>query len=339
MLNIYIISSHQDPKTGFGNDKMPGVSLIRSILESYNSNYLYIPSSPSILDQETGSYKYLNFIFLYFTALLKVLILILKKRNLRIVFYNFPKAYIFIYFLVLLRGKPRLILADGLNCFFLDKLGFRFFNLFKRIISLPLVDESRFSSHQHKAFWMPGLVSKDLSKNLEIKKEYEYEKDYLVYNSVPLEHNGPRILLDEADGMEVDILITDTKENFKKISGLKEHDIPESLRFIGKLEWGDYLNLLESSLGVLLIRDENIFANKYNFPSKAIEALSKGVPIYSRYTISGLNNSLYIQLPSLNQSVNSMNEYKEKFLNDFSNKERDKFFSFCSSPPRGDFFL
>ena len=63
-----------------------------------------------------------------------------------------------------------------------------------------------------------------------------------------------------------------------------------------------------------MIRDENIFANKYNFPSKAIEALSKGVPIYSRYTISGLSQSLYIQLSTLNQSVNSMNKYKEQFL-------------------------
>jgi len=339
MLNIYIISSHQDPKTGFGNDKMPGVSLIRSILESYNSNYLYVPSSPSILDMSPGSSKYLHFIFLYCAALLKLLSLIVKKRNLRIVFYNFPKAYVFVYFLVLLRGRPSLILADGLNCFSLEKLGFRFFNLFYKIISLPLVDESRFSSHQNKALWMPGLISKDLFKNEEIKKKYEYEKDYLVYNSVPLKHNGPRTLLEEAVGMEVDILITDTKENFINISGLNEHNIPKCMKFIGKLEWSDYLNLLESSLGVLLIRDENIFANKYNFPSKAIEALSKGVPVYSRHTISGLNKSLYIQLPSLNQSVNSMNEYKKQFLKEFSNKERDVFFSFCSCPSRGDFFL
>jgi len=339
MFNIYLISSHKDPRAGSGNNKIPGVSLIRSILEGFNSNYLYVPSSPSILDLSPGSHRYLHFIFLYCIALLKLLSLILKKRNLRVVFYNFPKAYVFIYFLVLLRGRPRLILADGLNCFCLDKLGFRFFNLFNKIISLPLVDDSRFSSHQNKVLWMPGLVSKDLSKNLEIKKKYEYEKDYLVYNSVPLEHNGPRILLEEADGMEVDILITDTKENFIKISGLEEHDIPESLKFIGKLEWSDYLNFLESSLGVLLIRDENIFANKYNFPSKAIEALSKGVPVYSRYTISGLNQRLYIQLSSLNQSVNSMNEYKEQFLKDFSNKEKDIFFSFCNCPSKGDFFL
>ena len=99
---------------------MPGVSLIRSILESYNSNYLYIPSSPSILDLGPGSYKYLHFIFLYCSALLKVLSLILRKRNLRVVFYNFPKAYVLIYFLVLLRGRPRLLLADGLNCFCLE---------------------------------------------------------------------------------------------------------------------------------------------------------------------------------------------------------------------------
>ena len=338
MFNIYIISSHKDPRAGSGNNKMPGVSLIRSILESYNSNYLYIPSSPLILDLGPGSYKYIHFIFLYCTALLKVLSLILKKRNLRVVFYNFPKAYVFIYFIVLLRGRPRLILADGLNCFCLDKLGFRFFNLFNKIISLPLVDDSRFSSHQNKAFWMPGLVSKDLSDSLEIKKQYEYEKDYLIYNSVPLEHNGPRILLEEAGGMEVDILITDTKENFIEISGLKEHDIPENLKFIGKLEWSEYLNFLESSLGVLLIRDENIFANKYNFPSKAIEALSKGVPVYSRFTISGLNHRLYIQLSSLNQSIDSMNEYKEQFLKDFSNKERDIFFSFCEVPSSRDLF-
>tara|TARA_B000000475_G_scaffold272229_1_gene272675 strand:+ start:230 stop:1249 length:1020 start_codon:yes stop_codon:yes gene_type:complete len=339
MFNIYLISSHRDPKSGSGNDKMPGVSLIRNILESYNSNYLYIPSSPSILDQETGSNKYLHFIFLYCSAILKVLVLILKKRNLRIVFYNFPKAYVFVYLLVLLRGRPRLILADGLNCYCLDKLGSKFFNLFNKIISLPIVDESRFSSHQNKALWMPGLVSNDLSNNLEIKKKYQHRKDYLVYNSVPLEHNGPKVLFEEAEGMEIDILITDTKENFMKISGLKEYHFPKSLKFIGKLEWDNYLNLLESSLGVLLIRDEKIFANKYNFPSKVIEALAKGVPVYSRYPISGLDKSLYIRLSSLNQSINSINEYKEQFSKDFLNKERDKFFSFCHSPPRGDFFL
>ena len=336
MKNVYLISSHEDPKSGLRKNKMPGLQLIKEILKEFNCNYLYIPATYSMFESKHNINRYILFIYRYIKSSLKLLGLVLFKKELKIVFYNLPKAYLPIYFLSLLRGRPRLILADGLNCFGLEKISFKFFLFFKKIISLPITDKTRFSYFKSKTIWMPGLVSKDLDSLADNNRVYMDK--YLLYNSAPFIHNGAMDLIEVARELKIDILITEAREDFERITDRRVDSYPDNLKFFGRQSWSDYLSLINNAEGILLIRDENIFANRYNFPSKVIEALALGVPIYSLHTISGLDDSLYIDLSSAKYSEISLTESRDIYLKEFSLSHKKEFLMSCNLPSRSDFF-
>ena len=52
--------------------------------------------------------------------------------------------------------------------------------------------------------------------------------------------------------------------------------------------------MCQQVIGMLLIWNEELFANQYNFPSKVLEALSAGMLIVSTYPISGVPSGCYV---------------------------------------------
>jgi hypothetical protein len=235
-------------------------------------------------------------------------------------FYNFHKAYFPLYLLCLILKfrRPSLFLADGINCTGIKQNEVLFLSMFKRIISLP---KNAVISKNSDYIWFPGCLEKD---SYPINKTYKNDQKLkLLFNSNLIKHNSPEKIIEFAKkNALIKILISESEPSFISYLQLLNFNslfIPPNIQFVGVLSGDDYLNLLKHVDGILLLRDENDFYNKYNFPSKIIEALGHNIPIINTFPISSISNNLYFEFKK---------EYSEKNLRYYLKKWHEGCFEF-----------
>ena len=190
--------------------------------------------------------------------------------------------------------------VELLNCLGIRQSPFLFFKFFRRIISLPLNEIIRHKlSTSNNYIWYPGFSS--LKPGHHKQSDLPEGKLSLLFNSSLLRHNSPESILTLAqENSWIKITVTDTEDNFRtyfKNNGIKiKSEIPENLKFIGILQFDEYVALIKQVDGILLCRDESLFENQYNFPSKFIEALQLNIPFFSLFKISPVSQSLYFTI-------------------------------------------
>ena len=180
--------------------------------------------------------------------------------------------------------------------------------------------------------WLPGICSVDgfTRKNLLVNNK----RIKLLYNSALLTSNGPEVILDFAIKNDwCEVVVTETEANFSNYlsSELKRTEIliPTNLQFLGVLSSVEYLQLLNVVDGILLCRDERHFQNKFNFPSKFVEALHLGLPVISLFAISYVPSILYHNCASVNPSRLDFSDILHQQASDEFKVERDNFLGLC----------
>lgn len=299
--------------------KTPGLALARG-LENHGIFRLFdIPASLK------GKIYIKNILKCYLDGLLTICF---SKRD--VYFYNFHKAYILLYlvFLIYKRKRPSLLLADGVSCFGLRRVNFCLWSrLFRNIICLPDLVECEDCA---SLISFRGLadVYRTVSRSCSHNKTTNF-----LYNSSFIANNHPEEVLTFAHANpHISVEVTGSQFDFdeyllKKNNGLRTIT-PKNLVFLGNLNDADYQQKLETTTAILIFRNEYLFENKFNFPSKCIEAIKSRIPIVSKYPISGLPNELYllcsdgmVTSESLIYNLINTDEYE---------KIRDRFLFDCS---------
>ena len=287
-----------DIKLNQGDYKSPGLKLVENLQENNIFKLIDFPATPRYMG-------ILRFLKVYF----KNLRIILKNLNNNFTFYNLSIAYIPVYLLILISGKKsNLLLADGENCILYKKFGYLYKYFFNKIIYLSYILHTK---NHLNSLWFPG-VSFEYVNDM---KNYTYD---IIYNSSFKNANDPSKLLEFASiNKHLNIIITGSRDDFiTYLSNCSNQFIPDNVHFSGKLSYPDYLKLLDKVRSVLLIRNEELFENITNFPSKFIEALNKNKTVICIGKISGVNPSLYIRL----ENCVYINSVDESYLN---NKKDD----------------
>jgi hypothetical protein len=200
-------------------------------------------------------------------------------------------------------------------------------------INEVIVDLSR-DNHCYK--WFPGFADRG-NLNFEVKRARgNFLRARLLYNSSLLKHNSPELILDLArDNYFIDIVVTESKDDFYSYLIKNGFEVPVNfpvnISFVGRLPSEEYLNEMVSADAVLLLRNECIFWNKYNFPSKFIEALQLNIPLFSLYDISGVSKNLYFSCHSSKIDLREFNNFCTLWYSGLLDKEKIDFIGLCDS--------
>lgn len=307
--------------------KYPGVRLVETLSAAGVFSLLDVPSRLHVrsFGESTGMLR----------RYIGAAITLIRHRNKEVFFYNLPLAYLPLYLVSLLTRfrLPSLLLADGHNCFGMESRALFFLRLFRRVISLPLNDViCRRAEGSEDVLWFPGCAVGPTPRRREARMAGE--KVTLVFNSSLLSHNSPETALKLArETPWMEIVVTDSESKFRQyldsVLLASAAALPANLRFAGPLPVADYLQLMADVDGVLLCRDERVFANAYNFPSKLIEALQLGVPLISQHPITSVSPDLYCLIKLGRESIAEVSEYIDRFHQGaFLDAER-KFLALC----------
>lgn len=219
----------------------------------------------------------------------------LKSKE-TIYFYNFHKAYVILYVLhlVIHLKRPCLLLADGVNCFGLSASNFNGWSrLFSNIIMLPSV-----TTCNNRSNLIPFRGLADVYGTVE-RQELKQHVSTVLYNSSFIANNHPEELIpfatyNNAITIEVTGTLADFRDYLIRNTDRSSNSIPINIKFLGDLTDIDYNRKLQTIDAILIFRNEALFANQYNFPSKCIEAVKSRIPIISNYEITGLPDELYL---------------------------------------------
>jgi hypothetical protein len=310
--------------------KQPGIVLVDKLKNSDVFNLIDVPGYFYL----TGFRGRLTILILYLKAIIKV-----ACTKEEIFFYNLPPAYLPLYIMSFFTRlhRPSLFLADGINCLLLSFSERMFFRFFRRVLYLPIneviVDLSR---NNHCFKWFPGFADRK-NVNFDFKRAREsFLRARLLYNSSLLKHNSPELILDLArDNYFIDIIVTESKDDFYSYLLKNGFEVPVNfpvnINFVGRLTSEEYLNEMISADAVLLLRNERIFWNKYNFPSKFIEALQLNIPLFSLFDISGVSNNLYFSCHSNKINLLEFNNFWSLWYCGSFDKEKMDFIGLCDS--------
>jgi len=131
----------------------------------------------------------------------------------------------------------------------------------------------------------------------------------------------------------MEIIVTDTESNFRNyLSNMNvafKEAVPENLQFVGVLPFWQYEELVANIDGILLCRNELLFSNTYNFPSKVIEALQAEIAIISLYSISHVADDLYYLLDPGNASVARVRAHIDQMRRSEYSSKRREFLDLC----------
>ena len=289
-----LVVSTNSAATNSGPRKQPGVRLVVNLSDQGVFDLLDVPShyyAKSLLELISICRQYI-----------RAMIAIMVARRSEVFFYNLPKAYIPLYLLhVITRFQlPSLFLADGIDCTGMRHNEQTFLRLYERIISLPMNSTlKQLKNAGRQVLWFPGFVGE--MADTPRRKETDRSRITLVFNSSLLPHNMPeqvlRLLETHAD---LSVIVTDTEDNFRnylsKSLVIHYSSLPQNLFFAGTVEFSEYRCVLENSDGILICRNEKLFANRFNFPSKVIEALVFGTPVVTTCELENVPGELYFQL-------------------------------------------
>ena len=291
-----LVISANDSNCTLPINKRPGLQLVGALRRFGVFSLLDVPSTFYL----TGVGGRLKILGLYLRAALELI----RNRNQEIFFYNCPIAYVFLYLVTLFckRNRPSLLLADGINCVFMKFSPAFFLKLFRRVITLPYneVIQSVLIG-RNNSIWYPGCSNLRGGRQRESRLPNDIVR--MLYNSSLLPNNKPEWVLTLSRQYSwMEIIVTDTESNFRdylsRMNIAFDESIPENLQFVGVLPFSVYEKLISAIDGVILSRDEELFSNKYNFPSKLVEALQVDVAIVSLYVISNVPDDLYCLIDS-----------------------------------------
>lgn len=308
--------------------KRPGLRLAESLKSTGVFSLLDVPSNFYLAGLRGKAYV----LGLYFRSAIEMF----RRRDEEIFFYNCPPAYVPLYLVALLcrLARPSLLLADGINCVGLKHWEAQFFRFFRRVVSLP----SNETIHRHLGpmdgfIWFPGLA--DPRGNAGRDAKSPASKISLLYNSSLLVHNAPELALSVAAGREwIEVVVTETESTFRAyLAGARiaVGAFPENLRFVGVLSATEYAELMAEVDGLLLCRDEAVFWNKYNFPSKLIEALERNLPTISLFPISGVSGNLYFTFGLGAGTEAGLRSYLENWAGGAFEPEKRQFLDMCDA--------
>jgi hypothetical protein len=307
--------------------KVPGVRLAEQLAKEQVFELIDSPATLSGME--------ISFVVSELIRYLKILgILVTRERSRDIYFYNFHKAYIPLYLGCLLfrLKRPSIFLADGVNCTGLYSIGIsNFSKFFNRIVSLPHINPKLTLKKQIIQF--PGCAA--LTPCLLHEQQIKSEALLLLYNSSFLAHNSPELLLRlSALNKEFSITSTGTASEYENYLVTKQLTFDKkellAIKFLGQLALNDYYAIAQRSKAIILFRDEALFENLYNFPSKLIEALQLGVPLISYYPISGVPCDLYLLNKDLKTFSEDIDAYVAFMNTDYFKKVKKNFLLRCS---------
>lgn len=323
---LLVISANASGRT-LPLNKRPGLQLVESLRRFGVFSLLDVPSS-FYLNGVRGQMKILG---LYLRAAVELI----RHRNQEIFFYNCPIAYIFLYLVALCcrRNRPSLLLADGINCVWMKYSPALFLKLFRRVVSLPYNEVIQSVAGGPTNFiWFPGCSSLHGGRSRESRLPNDIVR--LLFNSSLLQNNKPEWALTLSRQYNwMKIIVTDTESNFRdyllSVNITCDEAIPANLQFVGVLPVFEYEKLIASVDGVLLCRDEELFSNKYNFPSKLVEALQVDVAIVSLYAISNVPEALYYLLDPNRESAARVRTYLDQGCRGEFRSKRREFLALC----------
>lgn len=322
---ILIISTNTEGRHTSIN-KRPGLQFVNALRDASIFSLVDVPGY-LYLSGLSGSLKILRF---YTNGIIKLL----RSKERDIFFYNFPLAYLPIYLILIISRlhRPSLVLADGINCVGLRRSHYLFFKLFNRIIFLPINNDIKpYLNDGCKYIWYPGIVINKKRRN----KNSRTDNIRLLYNSNLLAHNSPELLLEFArNNSSLTICITEYEESYKNflhINNIECSNIPVNINFLGIIPYDDYILLFDEIDGILLIRDENIYWNKYNFPSKLIEALQNNIPMLSLFDIINIPSNLYLLIEGKGNVEQCILNYINKWNAGSFESEKNEFLYICDS--------
>ncbi len=284
--------------------KTPGISLAENLERLGVFNLMDMPSN----------FNGLSFINSFKITLITTLKIIKYLKSLdkgEIFFYNFPKAYIYYYFLIKIFGvKTSLFMADGDNCIGLKHYPILFHKMFSRIVHLHYAGNDLYKNLDKPTYWFPGVLNKSELINFQVNSK---SPKIILYNSSIKTANDPHLLCKIAFiNRNIQFYCTSNFDEFIDNWGDYFFSKLSNIHFIGELNGCDYRRLLKSVDGILLIRNEMKFENKYNFPSKLLEAISFGKTIFSVYEIGGVPKNIYINCQN---TLNLKNEHNVHMTN------------------------
>ena len=325
---ILVISSNT-VASKLSTDKRPGLKLAEALQQAGIFTLFDVPS----YFYRNSTFGNLIIIFSY----LRIALQIIRPSREEIFFYNAPVAYSLLYWFALFSRlrRPSLLLADGVNCYGMKWNPLLFLRMYRRVITLPMNhDIANILSKSSNFIWLPGIcnVGGFTRNNLIV----DNKAIKLLYNSALLANNGPEVILDFAIKNDwCEVVVTETEDNFLNYlsSELKRTEIliPTNLQFLGVLSSVEYLQLLNVVDGILLCRDERHFQNKFNFPSKFVEALHLGLPVISLFAISYVPSILYHNCASVNLSSLNFPDILHQHGSDEFKEERNYFLGLCDT--------
>lgn len=234
-------------------------------------------------------FKYLNLLFENIFSFF----FIIKMREDNVWFYNVYKGNMLLFYLLYFFSKKRIyvLLADynpERASRFTRKLIVTALNKCKGIISLS----SRCSDLNSNVLSIPGILFENqLRKDSRIFKR---TKRFLLSGTLN-ENTGLYLAIEVFKNLsEYTLIISGFLSDIvrKEVeSSIKDYSNIILLDFIE--DYNNYLKLLDSVDFVLSFRDEKKLVNKYNFPSKILEALSLNIPVLSTMYYSELKDIIY----------------------------------------------
>lgn len=324
---ILVISSNSRGRPE-GHGKRPGLRLAQSLNATGVFSLLDVPSNFYLAGLRGKAYV----LWLYLLSAIELI----RRRNEEVFFYNCPPAYVPLYLIALVSrsGRPSLLLADGINCIGLRRGEARFFGCFRRIVSLPSNETiDRLLAPSDRFIWFPGLAR--LPGKAGRSRPSDASRVTLLYNSSLLSHNAPELALYVAAGHRwVEVVVTETESSFRAYlacAGIATCSFPANLRFLGVLTASEYGELMAEVDGVLLCRDESVFWNKYNFPSKLVEALERNLPTISLFPISGVSGGLYFTFDLEAGTEDGVRSYLSSWAKGAFETEKRQFLAMCDA--------
>jgi hypothetical protein len=266
--------------------KMPGIALAEELERLDVFKLLDLPSN-------FNGHSLVESLKIILAATKSIIKKVIENKNDEFFFYNFPKAYIYFYFLIkIFGGRTSLFMADGENCVGLKKFPRLFIKFFEKIVHLHYAEKDHYKKLGKPAYWFPGIINRGAIDNFKITSA---DPATILYNSSLKASNNPDLLIEIASlNPNIQFYCTSNIKSFYDCGFISSARVIQNINFIGELSKEDYKNLLQEIDGILLIRDENRFENMYNFPSKLIEALCHEKTVFSIFEISGVPLNLYV---------------------------------------------
>lgn len=215
---------------------------------------------------------------------------ILKRREKKVWFYNVYKGNILAYYLLrLFSTKEIYVLLADYNpermLFVFRKLIINALKSSKGIISLS----ERCSELNENFISIPGILNEQ--KLVKEKRPFKRFKRCLLSGTLN-KNTGLDLAVEVFKRIpEVNLVLLGKIENNNSIVGI---DNNSNIRFLNYLEsYDEYLKLLNSVDFILSFRNPDAEVNKYNFPSKILEALSFNIPVISTMSYPELKDIAY----------------------------------------------